>query len=52
MAADETGSMCGGLESSLWSSDTCAGKLLNSQKKYRKKVSFIEDLVSYLPEDP
>ena len=39
-----------GLESSLWSSDTWAGKLLKNQKKYRK-ITFAEDLVSYFPED-
>ena len=39
------------LESSLWSSDTWVGKLLRSQKKYRK-LTFVEDLESYLPEDP
>ena len=39
------------LESSLWSSDTWVGKLLRSQKKYCK-LTFVEDLESYLPEDP
>ena len=39
-----------GLESSLRSSDTWAGKLLKSQKKYRK-ITFAENLVSYFPED-
>ena len=33
-----------GLESSLWSSDTWAGKRLKIQKKYRK-ITFAEDLV-------
>ncbi len=36
-----------GLETSLWSSDTWAGKRLKIQKKYRK-ITFAEDLVSYL----
>ena len=35
-----------GLESSLWSSETWAGKQLKIQKKYRK-ITFAEDLVSY-----
>jgi hypothetical protein len=39
-----------GLESSLWSSDTWAGKRLKIQKKYRK-ITFAEDLVSYFQED-
>ena len=39
-----------GLESSLWSSDTWAGKLLKIQKKYRK-ITFAEDLVTYFAED-
>jgi hypothetical protein len=39
-----------GLETSLWSSDTWAGKLLKVQKKYRK-ITFAEGLVSYFPED-
>ena len=39
-----------GLESSLWSSDTWAGKRLKIQKKYRK-ITFAEDLVSYFKED-
>ena len=34
------------LESSLWSSDTWAGKLLKTQKKYRK-ITFAEDLVTF-----
>jgi hypothetical protein len=36
------------LESSLWSSDTWAGKLLKTQKKYRRKITFAEDLVILL----
>jgi hypothetical protein len=52
MAANEVAEMVStvGFESSLWSSDTWAGKLLKSQKKYRK-ITFAEDLVSYFPED-
>jgi hypothetical protein len=38
------------LESLLWSSDTWAGKLLKTQKKYRK-ITFAKDLVFYFPED-
>ena len=38
VAADEAAQMISavGLKSSLWSSDTWAGKLLKSQRKYRK----------------
>ena len=53
VAANEVAQMVSivvGLESSLWSSDTWAGKLLKSQKKYRT-LTFAEDLVSYFPED-
>ncbi len=52
MAANEVAQMVStvGLESSLWSSDTWAGKLLKSQKEYRK-TAFAEDLVSYFPKD-
>ncbi len=39
-----------GLESSLWSSETWAGKQLKIQKKYRK-ITFAEDLVSYFQDD-
>jgi hypothetical protein len=52
VAADEEAQMISavGLDSSLWSSDTCAGKRLKIQKKYRK-ITFAEDLVSYFQED-
>jgi hypothetical protein len=40
-----------GLESSLWSSDTWAGKQLKIQRKYHRKITFAEDLLSYFPED-
>jgi hypothetical protein len=52
VAADEEAQMVSavGLESSLWSSDTWAGKRLKNQKKYRK-ITFAEDLVSYFQED-
>ncbi len=39
-----------GLESSLWSSETWAGKRLKIQKKYRK-ITFAEDLESYFEDD-
>jgi hypothetical protein len=54
VAADEAAQMVStvGLESSLWSSDTWAGKLFKSQKKKYCKITFAEDLVSYFPEDP
>ena len=47
VAADEEAQMVSavGLDSSLWSSDTWAGKRLKIQKKYRK-ITFAEDLVS------
>ena len=46
VAADEEAQMVSavGLDSSLWSSDTWAGKRLKIQKKYRK-ITFAEDLV-------
>ena len=52
VAADEDAQMVSavGLESSLWSSETWAGKRLNIQKKYRK-ITFAEDLVSCFQED-
>ena len=52
VAANEVAQMVSavGLESLLWSSDTWAGKLLKTQKKYRK-ITFAEDLLSYFPED-
>jgi hypothetical protein len=52
VAADEEAQMVSavGLESSLWSSDTWAGKRLKIQKKNRK-ITFAEDLVSYFQED-
>jgi hypothetical protein len=52
VAADEDAQMVSavGLESSLWSSETWAGKRLKIQKKYRK-ITFAEDLVSYFQED-
>ena len=52
VVADEEAQMVSavGLESSLWSSDTWAGKRLKIQKKYRK-ITFAEDLVSYFQED-
>ena len=53
VAADEDAQMVSavGLESSLWSSETWAGKRLKKiQKKYRK-IAFAEDLVSYFQED-
>ena len=47
VAADEAQMVSAvGLESSLWSSDTWAGKRLKIQKKYRK-ITFAEDLVSF-----
>ena len=39
-----------GLESSLWSSETWAGKRLKIQKKYGK-ITFAEDLESYFQDD-
>jgi hypothetical protein len=39
-----------GLESSLWCSETRAGKRLNIQKKYRK-ITFADDLESYFQDD-
>ena len=52
VAADEGAQMVSavGLESSLWSSNTWAGKRLKIQKKYRK-ITFAEDLISYFQED-
>ncbi len=52
VAANEVTQMVStvGLESSLWLSDTWAGKLLEIQKKHRK-ITFAEDLLSYFPED-
>jgi hypothetical protein len=52
VAADEEAQMVSavGLESSLWSSDTWAGKRLKIQKKHRK-ITFAEDLISYFQED-
>ncbi len=49
VAADEEAQMVSavGLESSLWSSETWAGKRLKIQKKYRK-ITFAEDLESFL----
>jgi hypothetical protein len=43
-------SAVGLLESSLWSSETWAGKRLKIQKKYRK-ITFAEDLESYFQDD-
>ena len=39
-----------GLESSLWSSETWAGRRLKIHKKYRK-ITFAEDLESYFQDD-
>ena len=39
-----------GLESSLWCSESWAGKRLKIQKKYRN-ITFAEDLVSYFQDD-
>ena len=52
VAADEEAQMVSavGLEKSLWSSDTWAGKRLKIQKKYRK-ITFAEDLASYIQEE-
>ena len=51
VAADEAQMVSAvGLESSLWSSDTWAGKRLKFKKKYRK-ITFAEDLVSFFQED-
>ena len=52
VAADEEAQMVSavGLESSLWSSETWAGKQLKIQKKYHK-ITFAEDLESYFQDD-
>ena len=52
VAANEVTQMVSavGLESSLWASDTWAGKLLKIQKKHHK-ITFAEDLLSYFPEN-
>ena len=52
MTADEDAQMVSavGLESSLWSSETWAGKRLKIQKKNRK-IPFAKDLVYYFQED-
>ena len=40
-----------GLKSSLWLSETWAGKRLKIHKKYRRKITFAEDLDSYFQDD-
>ncbi len=53
VAADEEAqkvSAVVGLESSLWASETWAGKRLKIQKNYRK-ITFAQDLVFYFKED-
>ena len=52
VAANEVAQMVStvGLESSLWASDTWAGKLLKIQKEHRR-ITFAKDLLYYFPEN-